>query len=118
MPKRTGVIVIAAVLAMVGGVIVGIATNNLLSPAGLSAGDSANCDSAAPSAQGAAPAAQQNGTRAQRAGWSRKRHGHWRPRHTRTAQPSEPADPSAAPSEPADPSAAPSEPADPSAAPS
>jgi hypothetical protein len=107
MPKRTGVIVIAAVLAMVGGVIVGIATNNLLSPAGLSAGDSANCDSAAPSAQGAAPAAQQNGTRAQRAGWSRKRHGHWRPRHTRTAQPSEPADPSAAPS--AEPSAEPSD---------
>jgi hypothetical protein len=120
-PKRTGVIVIAAVVAMVGGVILGVATTHSKSPVGLSAGENPNCDSAAPS-QGAA--AQQNtttSTRIRHAGWIRTRHG-WRhrrpPAANPSAAPSGSADPSAAPSDPAEPSAAPSDSAAPSAAPS
>jgi uncharacterized protein DUF1996 len=112
-PKRTGVIVIAAVLAMVGGVLVGVITTHSKSPVNLSAGD---CQSAPPS-QGAA--AEQGTTQVKNVSWTSKRRWRHRPPAAEpSAAPSDPAEPSAAPSEPAEPSAAPSEPAEPSAAPS
>jgi hypothetical protein len=118
------VIVIAAVLAMVGGVIVGVVTTHSKSPVNLSAGD---CESAAPSQSAAAKqqtTTTRTRTRNRHIGWVWTRHG-WRhrpPAGKPSATPSDPADPSAAPSEPADPSAEPSaepsESAEPSAAPS
>lgn len=123
-PKRTGVIVIAAVLAMVGGVIVGVVTTHSKSPVNLSAGD---CESAAPSQSTGAQQQTTTRTRIRHVGWTRTRHG-WKHRQSPSAEPSaapsDPADPSAAPSEPAEPSesaepsAAPSESAEPSAEPS
>jgi hypothetical protein len=111
-PTRSAVIAITAVLALVGGVVVGVAASRWNSPANLSAGE--NCDPSAQPSEGAqGTGKRRHSTRIRHVGWEQRQ-----PSAEPTAD--APADPSAEPSDaPADPSGEPSEaPAEPSAEPS
>jgi hypothetical protein len=111
MPARSAVIAITAALALVGGVIAGVAASQWKAPANLSAGE--NCDPSGQPSEGA------QGTQ-QRQSTARIRHVGWEQRQP-SAEPSDaPAEPSGEPSDaPAEPSGEPSDaPAEPSAEPS